>query len=107
MHNALFSERQVLTVKFIYLFLQLTCVYNDHSLYTWDVKDMKKIGKTRSFLYHSTCVWGVEVTNVPCFLVPLTVFGLLKSRYLFVGLPQCVRHSPGGASSRFISNMFS
>ena len=45
----------------ILLFLQLTCVYNDHSLYTWNVKDMKKIGKTWSSLYHSTCVWGVEV----------------------------------------------
>ncbi|KAL9954783.1 hypothetical protein ACROYT_G042360 [Oculina patagonica] len=40
---------------------RLTCVYNDHSLYMWDVKDMKKIGKTWSSLYHSTCVWGVEV----------------------------------------------
>ncbi|XP_020618463.1 WD repeat-containing protein 62-like isoform X1 [Orbicella faveolata] len=40
---------------------RLACVYNDHSLYTWDVKDMKKIGKTWSSLYHSTCVWGVEV----------------------------------------------
>ncbi|KAK2561059.1 Mitogen-activated protein kinase-binding protein 1 [Acropora cervicornis] len=40
---------------------RLTCVYNDHSLYTWNVKDMKKIGKTWSSLYHSTCVWGVEV----------------------------------------------
>ncbi|RMX55508.1 hypothetical protein pdam_00024122, partial [Pocillopora damicornis] len=40
---------------------KLTCVYNDHSLYTWDVKDMKKIGKAWSSLYHSTCVWGVEV----------------------------------------------
>lgn len=46
------------------LFLQLACVYNDHSLYTWDVKDMKKIGKTWSSLYHSTCVWGVEVNTV-------------------------------------------
>lgn len=40
---------------------RLACVYNDHSLYTWDMKDMKKIGKTWSSLYHSTCVWGVEV----------------------------------------------
>lgn len=47
--------------KMFYLFLQLTCVYNDHSLYMWDVKDMKKIGKTWSSLYHSACVWGVEV----------------------------------------------
>ena len=48
---------------FVCLFLQLTCVYNDHSLYTWDMKDMKMIGKTWSSLYHSTCVWGVEVKH--------------------------------------------
>lgn len=50
------------TLNFL-LFLQLTCVYNDHSLYTWDVKDIKRIGKTWSSLYHSTCVWGIEVMH--------------------------------------------
>ncbi|XP_048586739.1 mitogen-activated protein kinase-binding protein 1 isoform X2 [Nematostella vectensis] len=40
---------------------RLTCVYNDHSLYVWDLKDIKKIGKIWSSLYHSACVWGVEV----------------------------------------------
>ncbi|XP_069494903.1 mitogen-activated protein kinase-binding protein 1 isoform X2 [Ambystoma mexicanum] len=38
----------------------LTCVYNDHSLYVWDVKDPKKVGKVYSALYHSSCVWSVE-----------------------------------------------
>lgn len=46
---------------FVVLLLQLTCVYNDHSIYIWDVKDIKKIGKISSFLYHNSCVWGVEV----------------------------------------------
>ncbi|KAG8253575.1 mitogen-activated protein kinase binding protein 1 [Homalodisca vitripennis] len=41
--------------------LKLTCVYNDHSLYIWDVKDIKRVGKTHSFLYHSACIWGVEM----------------------------------------------
>lgn len=41
--------------------LQVTCVYNDHSLYVWDVHDIKKVGKSWSFLYHSSCVWGLEV----------------------------------------------
>ncbi|XP_064622019.1 mitogen-activated protein kinase-binding protein 1-like isoform X4 [Lineus longissimus] len=40
---------------------KLTCIYNDHSLYIWDIKDIKKIGKVWSFLYHSQCVWGLEV----------------------------------------------
>ncbi|UYV64071.1 WDR62 [Cordylochernes scorpioides] len=41
--------------------LQVTCVYADHSLYTWDVRDPKKVGKAQSYLYHSACIWGVEV----------------------------------------------
>lgn len=40
--------------------MKLTCVYNDHSLYIWDVKDVRRVGKTHSFLYHSACIWGVE-----------------------------------------------
>ncbi|KAK2182251.1 hypothetical protein NP493_359g02037 [Ridgeia piscesae] len=40
---------------------KLTCVYNDHSLYIWDVRDIHKIGKTRSFLYHSACIWSAEM----------------------------------------------
>lgn len=37
-----------------------TCVYNDHSLYIWDLRDIKRVGKSNSFLYHSACIWGVE-----------------------------------------------
>ncbi|KAK2147296.1 hypothetical protein LSH36_561g03000 [Paralvinella palmiformis] len=40
---------------------KLTCIYNDHSLYIWDIHDIKRIGKCRSFLYHSAAIWGVEV----------------------------------------------
>ncbi|XP_067847321.1 mitogen-activated protein kinase-binding protein 1 isoform X2 [Heptranchias perlo] len=39
----------------------LSCVYSDHSLYVWDVKDFKKVGKVYSALYHASCVWSVEV----------------------------------------------
>ncbi|XP_069764244.1 mitogen-activated protein kinase-binding protein 1-like isoform X2 [Narcine bancroftii] len=39
----------------------LSCVYNDHSLYIWDTKDIKKIGRVYSALYHSSSVWNVEV----------------------------------------------
>lgn len=39
----------------------LTCVYNDHSLYVWDVGDVRNAGKLYSALYHSSCVWSVEV----------------------------------------------
>ncbi|TMW47455.1 hypothetical protein DOY81_007466 [Sarcophaga bullata] len=39
---------------------KVTCVYNDHSMYIWDMRDIKRVGKSHSFLYHSTCIWGVE-----------------------------------------------
>lgn len=39
----------------------LTCVYNDHSVYAWDVKDVRNAGKLYSALYHSGSVWSVEV----------------------------------------------
>uniref|UniRef100_A0A3Q1IEP9 Mitogen-activated protein kinase binding protein 1 n=1 Tax=Anabas testudineus TaxID=64144 RepID=A0A3Q1IEP9_ANATE len=42
----------------------LSCVYNDHSVYVWDVRDLRdprRAGKLYSALYHSSCVWSVEV----------------------------------------------
>ncbi|KAM9294407.1 mitogen-activated protein kinase-binding protein 1 [Gastrophryne carolinensis] len=39
----------------------LSCVYNDHSIYVWDIKDLKKVGKVYSALYHSSCVWSIEI----------------------------------------------
>uniref|UniRef100_A0A3B3SMN7 WD repeat domain 62 n=1 Tax=Paramormyrops kingsleyae TaxID=1676925 RepID=A0A3B3SMN7_9TELE len=42
----------------------LTCVYNDHSVYVWDVRDVRNVGKVYSALYHSGCVWSVE--TYPC-----------------------------------------
>ncbi|XP_066991483.1 mitogen-activated protein kinase-binding protein 1 [Anabrus simplex] len=43
---------------------KLTCVYNDHSLYVWDVHDIKRVGKSHSFLFHSACIWGVDMYPV-------------------------------------------
>ncbi|XP_041352777.1 mitogen-activated protein kinase-binding protein 1-like isoform X2 [Gigantopelta aegis] len=39
---------------------KLTCIYNDHSLYIWDMHNIKKIGKAWSFLFHSSCIWSLE-----------------------------------------------
>uniref|UniRef100_A0A4W6FBF5 Mitogen-activated protein kinase binding protein 1 n=1 Tax=Lates calcarifer TaxID=8187 RepID=A0A4W6FBF5_LATCA len=42
----------------------LSCVYNDHSVYVWDVRDLRdprRPGKLYSALYHSSCVWSLEV----------------------------------------------
>uniref|UniRef100_A0A8P4K3K2 Mitogen-activated protein kinase binding protein 1 n=1 Tax=Dicentrarchus labrax TaxID=13489 RepID=A0A8P4K3K2_DICLA len=43
----------------------LSCVYNDHSVYVWDVRDLRdprRAGKLYSALYHSSCVWSLEVS---------------------------------------------
>jgi len=40
---------------------RVSVVYNDHSLYIWDVRDIRKVGKSHSFLYHSACIWGLEM----------------------------------------------
>ncbi|CAF1144497.1 unnamed protein product [Adineta steineri] len=38
----------------------LTCFYNDHSFYIWDIKNEKSIKKRDSHMYHSGCAWGIE-----------------------------------------------
>ncbi|KAJ8956105.1 hypothetical protein NQ318_016559 [Aromia moschata] len=40
---------------------KLTSVYNDHSIYVWDIFNIQRVGKSFSFLYHSACIWGVEM----------------------------------------------
>uniref|UniRef100_A0AAY4BXH0 Mitogen-activated protein kinase binding protein 1 n=1 Tax=Denticeps clupeoides TaxID=299321 RepID=A0AAY4BXH0_9TELE len=42
----------------------LSCVYNDHSLYVWDVHDLHRVGKVHSALYHASCVWDLQVTEM-------------------------------------------
>ncbi len=39
-------------------------VYNDHSLYVWDVNNVKGVGKICSFLFHSACVWDITVSSL-------------------------------------------
>ncbi|CAK6962647.1 mitogen-activated protein kinase-binding protein 1-like [Scomber scombrus] len=39
----------------------LSCVYNDHSLYVWDVRDVNRTGKVHSALFHAACVWDLEM----------------------------------------------
>lgn len=74
----------------------LSCVYNDHSIYVWDVRDPKKVGKVYSALYHSSCVWSVEVrglgwleTGQVCWdAVVKTESGIPKYNVMFP-LPPC------------------
>ncbi|XP_063794053.1 WD repeat-containing protein 62 [Pseudophryne corroboree] len=37
-------------------------VYNDHSVYVWDVSNTRKVGKVYSALYHSSYVWNIEAS---------------------------------------------
>ncbi|KAM4633751.1 mitogen-activated protein kinase-binding protein 1-like [Polymixia lowei] len=39
----------------------LSCVYNDHSLYVWDVRDVHRVGKVHSALFHAASVWDLQM----------------------------------------------
>ncbi|KAM8793965.1 WD repeat-containing protein 62 [Eudromia elegans] len=39
----------------------LSCVYRDHSIYVWDVRDIGRVRRVCSELFHSSFVWSVEV----------------------------------------------
>ncbi|XP_074423339.1 WD repeat-containing protein 62 [Larus michahellis] len=39
----------------------LSCIYKDHSVYVWDVRDLRNIRTVWSDLFHSSFVWSVEV----------------------------------------------
>ncbi|MEQ2196424.1 hypothetical protein XENOCAPTIV_026835, partial [Xenoophorus captivus] len=41
----------------------LSCVYNDHSLYVWDVREVHRVGKVNSALFHAASVWDLEVNT--------------------------------------------
>lgn len=52
-------------LKINYCGYKVVCIYSDRSLYVWDITELHRIGRCRSILYHSACVWGVEV-NYSC-----------------------------------------
>ncbi|KAM6225828.1 WD repeat-containing protein 62 [Porphyrio hochstetteri] len=39
----------------------LCCVYKDHSIYVWDIRDLQNIRKVWSDLFHSSFIWSIEV----------------------------------------------
>lgn len=51
---------------------KVVSVYSDHSMYVWDVKDTKRVGKSHSWLYHSSCIWGIELYRNGTLLPPGT-----------------------------------
>ncbi|XP_037904437.1 mitogen-activated protein kinase-binding protein 1 isoform X7 [Hermetia illucens] len=68
---------------------KVACVYNDHSLYIWDLRDVRRVGKSHSFLYHSACIWGVE--TVPLDLENNTNPALPESCFLTCSSDDTIR----------------
>ena len=63
-----------LAVTYDALQQKVTCVYSDHSMYVWDVHDVKRVGKSKSFFYHSSAIWGVDVRKLPPSSLSSTLF---------------------------------
>ena len=39
----------------------LSCVYADHSVYVWDVRDVRRAATVHRALYHAAGVWDLQV----------------------------------------------
>jgi WD40 repeat protein len=39
----------------------LSAIYNDHSFYVWDIKELDKVKKLDSHLFHSSCCWSIDI----------------------------------------------
>ncbi|XP_012932839.1 WD repeat-containing protein 62 isoform X1 [Heterocephalus glaber] len=57
--DAVYPDTVALTLDPVHQWL--SCIYRDHSIYLWDVKDINKVDKMWSELFHSSYVWNVEV----------------------------------------------
>lgn len=76
---------------------QLACVYSDHSVYVWDVEDVRSVRKLYSALYHSSSVWSLEVGVSRTSAQPLTSDLWLRAQLLFS--PQVCPDLPDGSPS--------
>ncbi|CAF0967394.1 unnamed protein product [Adineta steineri] len=43
--------------------IAITCFYNDHSFYIWDIKNRESIEKRENHMYHSACGWAIETCS--------------------------------------------
>ncbi|ORX91295.1 WD40 repeat-like protein [Basidiobolus meristosporus CBS 931.73] len=50
----------VIAVKLTSNSEKIACIYSDRSMFIWDIKNLERVGKYRSFLYHTNCIWSVE-----------------------------------------------
>jgi WD40 repeat protein len=42
---------------------RLVCLYDNKSIFVWDITNINKVGKYRSFLAHSGCVWSIDAVQ--------------------------------------------
>ena len=63
-HSCLFTMMVQMTVigsQFYDFQIQVIVLYRDKSLYIWDIANIHRVGKYRSYLFHSACVCAIEV----------------------------------------------
>ncbi|XP_067941965.1 mitogen-activated protein kinase-binding protein 1-like [Watersipora subatra] len=53
--------------------MTMTVVYSDKSLYKWDISRLPQVGRLSACLYHSSCIWSVDVLP-PHDSLPLDTF---------------------------------
>lgn len=41
---------------------QVAATYSDHSIYVWNVSDLDRVTKAASWLFHSSKIWGLDVS---------------------------------------------
>ncbi|CAF0943275.1 unnamed protein product [Rotaria sordida] len=93
----------------------LTCFYNDHSFYIWDIKNERSIKKRDSHLYHSGCGWEIETyskTNTPSSILRHLSFITCSSdnsiRFWSLNHKETDSHfTSSSSSSSLSSNIFS
>ena len=44
---------------------KITCFYGDRTMIIWNVQQPSKIGKYRSSLAHSSCIWDLDILRKP------------------------------------------
>ena len=62
MCTSLLSPPTSSSYMYMYIYPQLSVVYSDHSLYVWDVRNLRQIRKLHSFLHHNACIWDLCVS---------------------------------------------
>jgi len=53
-----------LVVKFMSDNTRLVCGYSNRSIFIWNLRNPNKIGKFRSFLSHSACIWDIDIYTI-------------------------------------------